>query len=262
MAAKHKRRAWRLKCELLEDRTAPAIVTQRLFDINQNTDSGVPLSPWFTSTPYNWAAFNGSVYFSGNDRPPNGLTNIPIAELWKTDGTSGGTVLVKDICPGFYGSDPYGFTVSNGILYFRADDGTRGPELWKTDGTAAGTVMVKDINTTSIRPGSYPLSLTDVNGTLYFVATDAAYGRELWKSDGTAGGTVMVADLTPGRQRRERSLVPKNWGLRNLGDMEKARLPPKRIVGRCRCWVVPPCPRIKDCSRLSSPGRRIFSRRC
>jgi ELWxxDGT repeat protein len=36
--------------------------------------------------------------------------------------------------------------VSNGTLYFIADDGVSGEELWKTDGTDAGTVLVKDIN--------------------------------------------------------------------------------------------------------------------
>lgn len=48
--------------------------------------------------------------------------------------------------PGAAGSDIRNLTVSNGKLFFRANDGVNGDELWKSDGTAVGTVMVKDIN--------------------------------------------------------------------------------------------------------------------
>ena len=61
-------------------------------------------------------------------------------ELWKSDGTNAGTVLVKDISPDTYG---YGYPDQlvnvNGTLFFTAADGANGRELWKTDGTAAGT---------------------------------------------------------------------------------------------------------------------------
>ena len=67
------------------------------------------------------------------------------SELWKSDGTAAGTVLVKDINPGGIGSIPVNLTNVNGTLFFSADDGAHGEELWKSDGTAAGTVLVKDI---------------------------------------------------------------------------------------------------------------------
>jgi ELWxxDGT repeat protein len=90
------------------------------------------------------------------------------SELWKTDGTAAGTVLVKDInTAAGADSNPYGFTEFNGAHYFNADDGVNGAELWKTDGTAIGTVLVKDINTaTAGRVG--PSELTSFNGALYF----------------------------------------------------------------------------------------------
>ncbi len=66
-------------------------------------------------------------------------------ELWITDGTSSGTVLLKDINVGGGSSSPHDFVVLNGTAYFAANDGS-GDALWKTDGTTGGTVKVKDIN--------------------------------------------------------------------------------------------------------------------
>lgn len=75
-------------------------------------------------------------------------------ELWKTDGTTAGTVLVKDIFAGAFDSSPTFLQELNGAIIFSAEDATNGTELWKTDGTTAGTVLVKDIN-----PGSVSSSL-------------------------------------------------------------------------------------------------------
>ncbi len=100
-------------------------------------------------------------------------------ELWKSDGTAAGTVLLKDINPGTNTSDPENFININNTLYFQADDGTNGYELWKSDGTAAGTVLLKDIN-----PGTNNSDLSNFinfNNTLYFTARDATNGIELWK---------------------------------------------------------------------------------
>jgi len=117
-------------------------------------------------------------------------------ELWKSDGTTGGTVLVKDVWSGSGGSYPYNLVNASGTLYFTAYDEVNGQELWKSDGTAAGTVLVKDIRSGS--SGSYPYNLVNASGTLYFTAYDGVNGEELWKSDGTAAGTVLVKDIWPG----------------------------------------------------------------
>src|SRR5262249_3773861 len=118
------------------------------------------------------------------------------AELWKSDGTAAGTVLVKDINPGPGNGITGGLVAVNGTLFFTANDGVHGAELGESDGTAAGTQLVKDIN-----PGaatSSPANLTDVGGTLFFTANDGVHGNELWKSDGTPDGTVLVKDILPG----------------------------------------------------------------
>ncbi|HEY2354847.1 MAG TPA: ELWxxDGT repeat protein [Gaiellaceae bacterium] len=158
----------------------PLSVASQIKDINATLVGG---------RPSQITDVNGTVFFTAYD-----LTHG--RELWKSDGTPGGTTLVKDIAPGKEGSYPANLTNVNGTLYFGANDGSGGYELWKSDGTAAGTVLVKDI--ASGPTSSYPSNLTSVNGTLYFSANDGSTGPELWKSDGTAAGTVRVKDIRPG----------------------------------------------------------------
>lgn len=117
-------------------------------------------------------------------------------ELWKTDGTVPGTLLVKDIRLGSSSSSINFFFSYNGLLFFRATDVSSGTELWKSDGTTAGTVMVKDIWAGT--GGSSPDDFVESNGILYFEAGTAENGRELWSTDGTELGTQMVADIRPG----------------------------------------------------------------
>jgi ELWxxDGT repeat protein len=142
-----------------------------------------------SSNPRNLTNVNGTLFFNCDDGAHG-------QELWKSDGTAAGTVMVKDICPGTASSQPGNLANVNGTLFFTASDGTTGVELWKSNGTAAGTVLVKDINPGSA--SSYPSELTNLNGTLFFRAYDAIHGEELWKSDGTAAGTILVKDFRPG----------------------------------------------------------------
>jgi len=131
---------------------------------------------------------NGTLFFTASDE-------INGTELWKSNGTPAGTMLVKDIFPGAQKSypSPAWLTNVNGTLFFSADDGSAGQELWKSDGTLSGTVLVKDIVPGPL--GSWPTALTNVNGTLFFSADDENAGQDLWKSDGATTGTVIVKRL-------------------------------------------------------------------
>jgi ELWxxDGT repeat protein/VCBS repeat-containing protein len=131
----------------------------------------------------------GSLFFRGGNSA-NGY------ELWRSDGTPTGTVMVKDIYPGSYSGSPQFLTNLNGALIFAADDGFHGDELWRSDGTAAGTTLVRDLNQAVV--GSDPHQFTSVNDTLFFSANDGIHGEELWRSDGSPGGASLVKDILAG----------------------------------------------------------------
>lgn len=118
-------------------------------------------------------------------------------ELWFSDGTAVGTVMLVDINSGVADSSPSNFYEYNGKVYFSANDGTNGAELWVTDGTAVGTQMLKNINTT-VSTGSSPGNFYAFNNKLYFAANDGATGTELWRTDGTSVGTQLVFDINSG----------------------------------------------------------------
>ena len=135
-----------------------------------------------------FAALGDAIIFAASD----GTTGT---ELWKSDGTPNGTVLLKEINPGSASSTPSFLTHLNGRVVFRATDTTSGTELWATDGTTAGTQLLADIypGTTS----STPQKFTPVGTTLYFVAATAS-GSKLWKTDGIPAGTMLASEFTPG----------------------------------------------------------------
>ncbi len=164
------------------------------------------------SNPTSMLWVNGTLYFAADD-------GIVGKELWKSDGTDAGTVLVRDIAQtgpnGTFdvkqNSTPHNLTLVNGLIYFSANDGREGFELWRTDGSAAGTQIVSLASDPSPVPGhpfaginrgltssgdstggSYPGSLLNVNGTLYFIATNV-YDQngqtnfELWRVNSATG---------------------------------------------------------------------------
>ncbi len=133
----------------------------------------------------------GRLYFSA-------LVATGNREPWTCNGTTAGTVKLKEINPSTtVGSDPKEFTALGTKVFFSANNGTNGRELWVTDGTASGTVMVKDI--IGGATGSNPHDLIVFNKKIWFVANDGLVAtRALWSSDGTTAGTVKVLSLPKG----------------------------------------------------------------
>src|SRR5262245_59325701 len=119
-------------------------------------------------------------------------------ELWVTDGTAAGTVLVKDIDPGIASADPHFLTAVDGTLFFAARDGAHGTTLWKSDGTATGTIEVSRFDLQYNNNCDPSAGFRSVNGMLLFAADDPAHGQELWRSDGTSTGTALLKDINPG----------------------------------------------------------------
>ncbi len=151
--------------------------------------------------------------------------------LWRTDGTSAGTVKVTPAVTAygfavrlgqrvvFRGNDGHPW-VSDGTsantfrlqpvvmlnaasvafgdeLVFAADDGVHGYEPWITDGTPAGTRPIADLEP---GPGSGFGGAALASGSRYvwLAARRPDVGYELWRSDGTAAGTVLACDVWPG----------------------------------------------------------------
>ncbi len=174
----------------------------------------------------NYFVYDGYLWFSAVD-------NDFFTGLWRTDGTSAGTALIKQLESGninvssmtlfdnkvwfacddkLWSSDgteagtvmvqafeslTFGrkdeMKVLGNALYFCADNGTTGKELWKID--INGNVSVLDVVSGS--EGITPVQLTVLNNMLYFVGYDATHLTELWKTDGTLEGTIMVTEINP-----------------------------------------------------------------
>ena len=152
-------------------------------DINTGVNSA------FAYDVDDFVGFGNDVYFVAKD-------NSTGYELWKSNGTSQGTVLLKDINAGELSSTPRHLTVMGNKLFFTASTAAEGRELWVTDGTELGTKMVKNINvgtSDAIRENAPPMVV--YKDALYFAANNGTNRGQLWKSNGTDTGTIMVKDL-------------------------------------------------------------------
>lgn len=166
--------------------------------------NAIPYGPG-SSNPANLIDLNGMLIFSAT-------TDTSGNELFRSDGTSAGTVLLKDI--NVSGSSyPSNFVKAGNQIYFLADDGSHGRELWVTDGSAEGTRMVIEliegkggitntyINGVSNRDRPIIDNMTEFKDLLFFMFNDGEYnhGFELWRSDGTVAGTYLFKDIGSGQ---------------------------------------------------------------
>jgi ELWxxDGT repeat protein len=160
---------------------------------NDNTISTV----WIPPTGYYFSSeipikLNGELYFQLNKQ--SGDYEI---QIWKTNGTAEGTVLIKSITDSYYHYFYYSnynkkfVKVGNEIFFmnFRFESSS-GPnkyitDLWKTDGTELGTIFIKNLRILNFDNFNNEfMNLVDCNGKLVFNDN-----TDLWISDGTANGT-------------------------------------------------------------------------
>ncbi|RYD33441.1 MAG: hypothetical protein EOP86_13410, partial [Verrucomicrobiaceae bacterium] len=155
----------------------PTTGTATELEINPGTAS---------SSPYQLKAFGegGALFFA---------TGVGTGtELWRSDGTVQGTVLVKDISP-FPNTKPTELLVNGGTAWFIGPDSFGNIALGRTDGTSAGTVTVRTLPSWQRTP---PFLMVPFGGGVAFLAA-AENGTpgtaRVWISDGTSAGTVSVA---------------------------------------------------------------------
>lgn len=135
--------------------------------------------PW-TYTPKSFIALKETLLFWGYD-------SMHGYELWRSDGTAAGTVLVKDLRPGNSSSTlEKGIYFGDSYLFLTVENRS----LWKTDGTTSGTVLLKNF-------GYYPpiSGLAGYKGRVYFCRGTSTSDAELWRTDGTTSGTEKLKTL-------------------------------------------------------------------
>ncbi|HEX2971759.1 MAG TPA: ELWxxDGT repeat protein [Tepidisphaeraceae bacterium] len=111
-------------------------------------------------------------------------------DLWKTDGTSQGTVLVKKSQPGLSRrKTAVPFTLNGTRFFFVIDPYSTSPSVavQKTNDIANGTVLAVTI--------PKPLNWAVLDNTLFFTTQLEDGSTELWRTDGTPIGTFPLRVL-------------------------------------------------------------------
>lgn len=138
--------------------------------------------------PASVAVLGRAVLFAADD----GVRGL---ELWRADGSDGGTSLVMDVNPGPAGSAPSEMiTLANAVLFRVVIDGE--VALWRSDGTPAGTMEVRRFGRLDEGREVVPLISNGLRALM--VANGDDGGLEPWASDGTFAGTVRLGDIRPG----------------------------------------------------------------
>ncbi len=142
-----------------------------------------------------YISISSNFFHLGSSLLFTGVETGSVQDLYVTDGTAAGTVMIASLGKTTsIGQALNDAVVAGGKLFFAGTDNVHGQELWVSDGTSAGTHMVSDINGTSassLSSGITPSagSIVAFGSQVLFDAKDAGGVTSLWISDGTAGGT-------------------------------------------------------------------------
>ncbi|MEM7119587.1 MAG: hypothetical protein AAF614_44660, partial [Chloroflexota bacterium] len=161
-------------------------------DINAQTNSD----------PRNFTAMQDQVFFSAYDGLKTGY------ELWRTDGGTSTTRLVKDIYPSGYFSYPDGLNFNGRYLFFARTD--RGVDLWESDGTPENTYMINDLELTA-NESPYPrhIRIIEKATNLFYFTEWVSPENILWRSDGSETGTFPIGPVD----------ISRDHATAHVGDM-------------------------------------------
>ena len=174
-----------------------------------------------SSSPRGFYPFNNLYLFVAKD-------NTNGEEPWVTDGTPGGTVLLKNINPGSASSTGVelfpgvslpvflSFHTFNNKAYFNAFDGVSAGEIWSTDGTPGNTTLLKDVVSSPSFSFVGVFDAVNLPGKFMFPVSDLSGTSEIWQSDGTPGGTVLFKSFVlPAVDRIPVIFIPFNFDFTN-----------------------------------------------
>lgn len=137
-----------------------------------NGSASVFLTGEFLDTASHIAVFNDRMFFYNYGEP------------WISDGTVGGSHMIKDLCPSGY-SMPRCFTTFNNRVFFIANDACMSVSLFISDGTVAGTYPIMPLSINQFNPLNDTYELYVMDSCMYFLAHYNDIGPELWQICGT-----------------------------------------------------------------------------
>ena len=130
---------------------------------------------------------NGLLFFKAED-------NIHGKEIWRTDGTSAGTKLIKDIEPGGDSSSVHSAAVMADRLFFAGTTGGNTYSLFKTDGTSSGTDAIFTPPVTS-GAQSVVVHFADTKDLYFTTFTDETLSPfYFWKTSWSDSSASWVAE--------------------------------------------------------------------
>lgn len=126
----------------------------------------------------NLTNLNNNIYYS----------NVS-GELWKIDGTTMNTTLLKDF------QAIHSLAIAGQVVVAHVTENNV-EEIWRTNGQPGGTYKIKTIRAgAGVKLRYQPQPAVSINGVHFFIANNGVNGNEVWRTQGATANTYMVADL-------------------------------------------------------------------
>lgn len=155
---------------------------QMLKDVFPGANSG---------TIQNIVKTTGYTFFNEDDDDPDTEKS-----LFRTDGTSAGTIKLNLTYPGYLSVKAEKLTALGDKIIFAGNNFVPNyGEIWVSDGTQAGTMGIELFQST-IPSGTGPIfDLVEMNGFVYYTVIASNNKLQLRKTDGTVAGTSLVYEF-------------------------------------------------------------------